>query len=133
MGFVLDASVVITWAMRDENHPTADLAFERVQKESAVVPAIWWYEVRNTLLVNERRNRISRDDSDLFLSRLSDFDIDVRPIEHSQQTMDLARHHKLSVYDAAYLLLAIEEKLPLATLDEALQSAARSMKVPLLS
>jgi predicted nucleic acid-binding protein len=132
--FVLDASTVITWAMRDEDHPIADLAFERIRTDSsAVVPSIWWYEIRNILLLNERRNRISSKDSHQFLSDLSGFEIELRPVENSQSTIDLARQQKLSVYDAAYLALAMNLKLPIATLDEALQSAARSVNVPLLS
>lgn len=120
--------------MRDEDHPIADLAFERIRTDSsAVVPAIWWYEIRNILLVNERRNRISSEDSHQFLSDLSGFEIEVRPVENSQSTIDLARQQKLSVYDAAYLALAVDLKLPIATLDEALQPAARSVNVPLLS
>ena len=133
MRFVLDASVAITWAMGDENHPIADIAFQRIQTDSAVVPAIWWYEIRNILLVNERRSRISSDDAARFLLDLAGFDIEVRPLENGQRTIDLARQHNLSVYDAAYLALAIEQNLPIATLDEVLRSAAVSMNVPALS
>jgi predicted nucleic acid-binding protein len=133
MRFVLDASVVITWAMRDEDHPIADLAFEKLQTDIAVVPAIWWYEIRNVLLLNERRNRISPEDSAQFLTDLSGFEIELRPPENSQFTIDLARQLKLSVYDAAYLALALSLKAPIATLDEALKSAAISTKVPLLA
>lgn len=133
MPFVLDASVVITWAMRDEDHPVADIAFERIQTDSAIVPAIWWYEVRNSLLVNERRNRIAPEDVAQFLSDLSAFDIEVRPAERSQQTLELARQHRLSIYDAAYLALALERQIPIATLDEALQRAAESTQLPSLA
>ena len=38
--------------------------------------------------------------------------------------MALARQRNLTVYDAAYLELAIREALPLATLDRALENAA---------
>ena len=38
--------------------------------------------------------------------------------------MALARARKLTVYDAAYLELAQRERLPLATLDRALEKAA---------
>lgn len=133
MRFVLDASVTITWAMRDEDHPVADLAFQAMQNDSAIVPGIWWYEIRNILLVNERRNRISQADTVEFLDSLAKFDIDVRQPEHSQIAIDLARTHNLSFYDAAYLALAVDEKLPLATLDRALQSAAQSVNVSLLA
>jgi len=134
MRFVLDASVVITLAIGDETHPTADLAFKEMQGEgSAVVPAIWWYEIRNILLVNERRNRISPNDSAHFLSALAWFEIELRPLENGERMVDMARQHRLSVYDAAYLLLAVDQKLPLATLDEALRSAAGAMNVELLA
>ena len=134
MRFVLDASVAITWVMRDENHPMADLAFQKIQNDwSAVVPAIWWYEVRNVLLICERRNRITLDDTAEFLSDLSGFGIELRPPENSESTIDLARQHRLSVYDAAYLALALQLKVPIATLDEALQSAAASIDIPLLA
>lgn len=132
MSFVLDASVAITWAMHDENHPVADLAFQRVQSDFVVVPAIWWYEIRNILLINERRNRISPDDVAQFLAALSGFGIEVHPPGLDQQTIHLARQHRLSFYDAAYLALAVEQKIPLATLDDALRSAAHSANVPLL-
>jgi predicted nucleic acid-binding protein len=132
MLFVLDASVVITWAMRDEDHSIADRAFEEIQGNPAVVPAIWWYEVMNSLLVNERRNRIAHEDLVQFLSDLSAFDIEVRPPEYSEQTLDLARRHNLSIYDASYLALAVERQIPIATLGDALQAAARSSQIPLL-
>ena len=38
--------------------------------------------------------------------------------------MSLARERNLTVYDAAYLELAMREGLPLATLDRALEKAA---------
>jgi len=55
MAFVLDASVTACWAFDDEDHPVASLAFERMHTEEAVVPCLWWFEVRNILIVNERR------------------------------------------------------------------------------
>ena len=45
---------------------------------------------------------------------------------------ELAAEHGLSVYDAAYLELAVRRKLPLASRDDALRKAARSCRVKLL-
>jgi hypothetical protein len=53
--------------MRDEDHLLADLAFLEIQSGSAIVPGIFWYELRNILVLNERRNRISPDDVTRFL------------------------------------------------------------------
>jgi predicted nucleic acid-binding protein len=132
MPFVLDSSVTIVWAMDDESHPLADLAFLKQESEGAWVPAIWHYEVRNILIVNERRRRISSADSDVFLKQLANLRIRQQPAEASGDLPDLARKYRLTVYDAAYLDLALRERLPLATLDNALRSAASAAGVSLL-
>ena len=132
MRFVLDASIVITWAMRDEAQPQADLALTCLQTGSALVPGIWWYEVRNILIVSERRGRIDAADSIQFLRDLSAFRIDIEFPQSESELIDLARKHKLSIYDAAYLALAKRELLPIATLDRNLESAARIEGVGLL-
>lgn len=46
-----------------------------------------------------------------------------------QETLQLARMHKLSVYDAAYLELTMRRDLPLATLDEDSEAAAAAIGV----
>ena len=43
-----------------------------------------------------------------------------------EPALDLALRYKLSAYDAAYLWLAAELKMPLATFDAALAAAART-------
>ena len=71
MAFVLDASITACWAFQDEDHPDAGLAFHRMRAEEAVVPCLWWFEVRNILVVNERRGRIGESDTAAFLLNLS--------------------------------------------------------------
>jgi len=46
-----------------------------------------------------------------------------------KNTMNLARQHSLTEYDAAYLELAFRAGLPLATLDAPLEAAARAIGV----
>ena len=119
--------------MRDEDHPAADMAFSALQSGEAVVPAIWWYEIRNILVLNERRGRIEPGDVARFLDELEVLDIRIESASDSLFVLDLAREHVLSVYDAAYLALAVRKSLPLATLDVALQSAAVAAGVALLA
>lgn len=132
MAFVLDASVAASWALKDESHSVAALAMSRLLTEEALVPALWWFEIRNTMVVNERRSRITESDTAGFLGYVARLGIrqDRKPDE--AQVLDLARRHRLTVYDAAYLELAQREGLPLATLDSRLASAARAEKVPLI-
>jgi predicted nucleic acid-binding protein len=132
MTFVLDASVSACWAFADEDHPVADVAFSSIQTEEAVVPALWWFEIRNILIVNERRGRIHGRDTDLFLRALAQFRIRIDREPEQADVLRMARAQGLSVYDAAYLELAYREKLPLATLDRRMVEAARVMGVQLV-
>ena len=86
---------------------------------------LWFYE-GNGLLMAYRRKRITFDQIAGFLTRLKSL-----PIEAAAQTPDelldlpaLAQKHNLTNYDAAYLTLALRFKLPLATTDADLRSAA---------
>jgi predicted nucleic acid-binding protein len=133
MPFVLDASVTAVWALADEASPLADLAAQRLKYESAIVPPIWWYEVRNILTVNERRRRIGPGDTAQFLKILASFPIQIDPLQDEQTTFDLARQYSLSFYDAAYLAVAHRHCAPLATLDRAMEAAAGSIGVSLLT
>lgn len=131
MPFVLDASITVTWAFRDEDHPLANLALTRLRGDSGLVPVLWWFEVRNVLVINERRDRLTRKESDVFLNDLLRFPITI-DASPEEKIIELARTHRLTVYDAAYLELAVREGVPLATLDSALARAARAEGVELL-
>lgn len=129
MAFVLDASVAACWAFADEQHPAADLAFAKIRREEGVVPSLWWFEIRNILVVNERRKRISEPDSAAFLQALSRMQIRVDRAPDEAEVLRIARTRHLSVYDASYLELARREGIPLATLDRRLADAAREEMV----
>lgn len=112
--------------MPDEMHQVADAARSRMLVEPAIVPAIWWFEVRNVFIVAERRGRIDRARTGQALALLADLPVSVDHDSDESVTLGLCREHRLSVYDAAYLALAIREGLSLATLDAALARAARA-------
>ena len=104
-----------------------------MRAEEGVVPGLWWFEVRNILIVNERRRRITESDTAAFLLSLSRLRIRVDRVPDENGVLRLARAHRLSVYDAAYLELAQREGLPLATLDADLRKAAADVRVALVS
>ncbi len=132
MPFVLDASIAVAWAFLDEDHPTAALALERMRKDQARVPTLWWYEVRNSLIVNERRHRLAEADTAVFLRALSRLNIAFDRLPDETRVLAMARRHRLSVYDAVYLELAKREEIPLATLDTQLARAARTENMRLI-
>lgn len=127
----LDASITVAWVL-EETNTRAVLAQQTVENGQAIVPRLWWFEVRNALIVNERRGRIGELLSARFLSELSRFALAFDDATDEKRVMALARRHRLTVYDAAYLELAVRENVPLATLDAPLAAAARAEGVPLL-
>jgi predicted nucleic acid-binding protein len=131
MPFVLDASIAASWAFL-EGDQNAELAFETLLADSAIAPWLWWYEVRNLLIVSERHRRRSPADTEAFLGLLATLPIRLDHAPEQGSVLSLARTHKLTVYDAAYLELAGREGIPLATLNADLVRAARTAGVPLI-
>jgi predicted nucleic acid-binding protein len=134
--FVLDSSVTMAWFFEDETASSTDTLLDELNREGRAVVAMHWaLEVTNTLLMGERRKRCSAADSAHFLDIL-----DSLPIETDEDTADkavtttmaLARNNGLTLYDAAYLELAMRRKLPLASLDKDLRAAARKNGVECL-
>lgn len=130
-GLVVDASIVIAWLFDDEEEPRADVVLERLAEDGALVPYLWHLETRNTLLVAERRGRLSAGEVDERLDALKGLPIRTDGEPDLQSAFNLARSHSLSYYDALYLELAKRESAELATLDGALSRAAEAEEVSL--
>ena len=133
-GFVADASVAIAWVVESQSGPQTDELLSTVADGAPLhVPAIWPYEVSNTLLTLERRSRIDSGQATRaheILTRLNPTVDGDGPHIAMERTRELARKYSLTVYDASYLELALRRKLPLASRDSALLNAAKAAKVP---
>ena len=112
---VLDVSLSCAWCFADEASEAAWMILARLQNAPAHVPSLWLWETANVLL----------EALPIHIDHAS-----TATIWHD--TLALARAHRLTSYDAAYLELALRLGLPLASRDQALQAAARSEGVPLL-
>jgi predicted nucleic acid-binding protein len=130
--FVVDASVVACWYFPDEAHPTADAAARAIAGESATTPELFWFELRNLLLVGERGGRISPIETARLLKLVGALPIEMDHEPDEGLVLGLARTHKLTVYDAAYLEVALRRMLPIATLDKSIVRAAKAEKVRLI-
>ena len=101
----------------------------------AFIPGIWSLEVANTLLVAERRNRMTNEQSEMAITLLQSLLIQVDEATDSNalsSTIVLGRQEGLAAYDAAYLELALRFELPIATLDNRLAQAATCCGVELV-
>ena len=115
--------------MADEEEPTATGAMQHVVEEGGVTPRIWWYELRNALLVNERRGRISPQQVSDTLADTLGLGISIDDQHDESLLFELARRFELMVYDAAYLEIAFRRGLALALLDRRLREAAEAMGI----
>lgn len=132
MNLVLDCSVTVAWAFKDEFSPATQRIYGLVEDHGAVVPAHWMAEVANVLRMGERRRRITVPDVADVMQMLSELPIEIDD-GHSWRSMAeaqrLSRAHGLTVYDAVYLELALRRGLPLATTDADLLNAAMASGV----
>ncbi len=134
--FVVDASIGIAWV-----HPaqatSASQALLEALCDGAVVqaPALWPLETANALLVLVRRGKLTEEERGAALAALGRlsvvFDHEMASLAFTRLSA-LAVQHRLSIYDAAYLELALRKKLPLACKDGPLRTAAKRCRVKLL-
>jgi predicted nucleic acid-binding protein len=131
--WVLDCSVALAWGFPDERSSLADHFWSEMDDRGSIwVPAIFWFETANALLVAQRRGRLS----DAQATRLQDLysRLPVRTDSMATQgaiagLRSTGAGHGLSAYDAAYLELASRRGLGLATLDDGLWRAAAAAGV----
>lgn len=135
--FVLDASVTLAWLIDRSIAPYAIRIRELLlQGNRALVPALWQLEVANGFITAERRGIVTPADT---AEILQNFEIVlVRSIRIRHEALPIrrllasSRESGLTAYDAAYLELAREQQLPLATLDRELSQAAKVAGVAVL-
>ncbi|HZA67757.1 MAG TPA: type II toxin-antitoxin system VapC family toxin [Geminicoccaceae bacterium] len=126
------SSIVGCWCFPDEASPVADATLSAIAADEAIVPAVWWFEVRNLLITGERVGRMNPVGTAAFLADLETLPIRIDHAPVSDAVLACARTHRLTIYNAGYLELALRVDAPLATLDRQLAQAARAARVPLL-
>jgi len=135
VSFVLDNSVTMRWFFGDgkpQELAYAGKVLDAMRQDSALVPMTWGLEVANVIVRAEAKALVTEARSGAFLEMLEgvDIEVDAATFAHALSgTLQLARRYKVSAYDASYLELALRLGVPLATLDEDLQKAAKKAGV----
>jgi predicted nucleic acid-binding protein len=135
VNFVLDNSVTMRWFFGDgkaQELAYAGKVLDAMKRASAHVPVTWGLEAANVMARAEAKGLVTEARSGAFIEMLGgvDIEVDTATFAHAlSDTLQLARRYNLSAYDASYLELALRLGVPLATLDENLQKAARKAGV----
>ncbi len=129
MPIVIDANVAVDWFLPNTN-AVASIALDHVVAGGAVVPALWRWEVQDVLRRLDLAGKLTQP-VDFIRAELRELPITVDD-ELTRLFGDeaaVATRFNLSVYDAAYLELAIRLDAPLTTSDSGLAAAAKAAKV----
>ncbi len=120
--FVVDSSFILSYLLPDENLPQVEKIFSQYEEGSIefISTEMLPFEVFNGLCSALNSKRISkrqlRDLGDRFIK------LAIRSIEVDYLAVaDLAVSKNLTFYDACYLYIENKRKIPLLTLDKALQ------------
>jgi len=128
---VIDSSLAAAWCFPNERTDYTNAVLPVVSTPiEAAAPRLWAYEVRNSVLMGLRRKRISQSDAEYFFDSIKGLPIRLTDPLSNDGVFALADRHGLTVYDAAYLDLAVREGLPHASLDAALIRAAEQSGNP---
>lgn len=134
--FVVDASVGFAWVYPSQASAATDALLVDVEAGATLVaPALWFLEVANGLLAAQRRKLLTGPERRSALEMLSRLRVSIDEdsgLAAFHAMSALADKHGLSVYDAAYLEVALRRQLPLGSRDGALRSAAKRSGVKVL-
>jgi predicted nucleic acid-binding protein len=134
--WIIDSSVGFAWIHPSQATAETNALLDRIEAGATVViPGLWFAEIANSLLVLQRRKKLTSSERKTALETLSNLNFTVDEESGKAafgKTSELAEEYDLTVYDATYLELALRRKLPLASRDTALAGAAKKAGVKVL-
>jgi predicted nucleic acid-binding protein len=127
---VLDASVALKWIFGDEEggekarlHKEGHMTGE----ETVAVHSLFFYEIANVLAT---KTRLSTKDAAEAFSLVWNFDLEVFSfgLDEFLEGIILSRQYGITLYDAAYIVLAKKMGCPFITADKILYKKVKGLK-----
>lgn len=134
-GVVVDNSVAMRWLISsgkpgDQRYARQVRDFIQAEQPQIMVPYLWTYEAANVVAYYVRRGELEYSVAANTLQAFNQlFTITIDRGETPLALFESAEAHGVTAYDAAYLLLARHEGIPLATLDKKMRKVARKMGI----
>ncbi len=132
MSVVIDASAALIWCFEDEAPEAADALLDSFVASGMLAPMHWPLEIANVLWVSQKRGRLTEGQAKSFIALLQALPIEIDGETAARafgETRMLSERHALTVYDAAYLELAMRRGAGLVSKDRALLAAAAAVGV----
>lgn len=133
--FVIDNSIVMSWFFEEEHNKKSQEVLDQLSSNQACVPSLWPYELANALFVAEKTKGIKEADSTAFINDLKTLPIVIENNNFEGITKDIlsiSREHRITVYDACYVELALRKDLPLASFDKDVLAVCEKIGIKLL-
>lgn len=123
---IVDASIFGPLFFDDETDDLFGGLVQLLEAGNCHAPQHWQLELTNQILMGMRRKRLDSEMADIAIQEIGEFpvEIDNETGRRHADTYALAARHGLTIYDAAYLELALRRRCSLATYDCALRTAA---------
>ena len=122
---VLDASILIQTIVREKY---TDTTLKLVSMLKAIyVPSLILYEIGNALVILTHKNLITKEDAIRKFKSVSSIPtLNIKEITLSK-AIDIAIELQITLYDATYLTLTLEEDAPLITADRDLYEKGKTI------
>jgi predicted nucleic acid-binding protein len=103
---VLDNTITMAWCFTEEATDLTEALLSRISNltDSAVVPALWLYEVVNVTALGVRKGRITDEKARAFLESFTDLPIEIEnptSIQMFVSVRALVAKYELTAYDAS--------------------------------
>ena len=113
----------------------AQRLMQLVVEQSALVPAIWPFEVGSVLMKKVQQRAMDATEAERALLDL--YQLPIAVVGESRGIIataawSLALRYRMSLYDASYVDLALQTRLPLATFDHRMRGVAEAERISLL-
>ncbi len=121
---VVDASACLSWVLMSQRTVAATSFLRAADDKDFAAPFVFQWETQNVLLRLLRKGSLTEPEYEAAANAIDDYDIAFGEPFASDRLEPLARRERLSLFDAAYLALALEGDAELASRDQDLLSAA---------